>query len=122
VQRADVAVRSYVPLAGAPGFCAGLADSVHLTDIPEAVGTLTADPKDVEATLALTAAIDELTTARDAVRAGHGFLALDTALEQLATALRAARDGALSDAVGTAISSGLDDVGRLVQPACGFPT
>jgi hypothetical protein len=37
-------------------------------------------------------------------------------------ALGQARDGSLTDAVRTAISTGLDDVGRQVQPVCDFPT
>jgi hypothetical protein len=115
-------VQSYAPPSGAPGFCSTLAGSTHLTDLPEAVGTLTADPKDIEATLALTAAISELGDVLDGVREGVGFLELDTSLELLAAALRQAREGPLTDAVRTAISTGLDDVGRQVQPVCGFPT
>jgi hypothetical protein len=120
--RADVAVRSYAPPTGAPDFCAVLAGSTQLTGLPEALGTLTADPKDVEATLALTSAIDELHEVLDEVRTRPGFLALDEALQQLADALREARDGALTDAVRTLIADGLDDVGHQVQPVCDFPT
>jgi hypothetical protein len=121
VERADVAVRSYAPPSGAPDFCAVLAGSSHLTDVPSAVGTLTADPEDIEAGLALTAAIGELKDVLDGVRAHSGFVELDSSLEQLAGALRDAREGPMTDAVRTAISTGLDDVGRQVQPVCGFP-
>ena len=48
---ADAAVPSYAAPSGAPSFCADLAGTTHLTDIPEAVGRLTADPRDVEAAL-----------------------------------------------------------------------
>ena len=122
VERADVAVRSYASPSGAPGFCAALAGSTHLTGLPVAVGTLTADPGDVEARFALTAAISELQDVLDDVRTHPGFLALDRSLEQLAGALRKAGDGLLTDAVRTAIRTGLDDVGQQVQPACDFPT
>jgi hypothetical protein len=121
VTRADVAVRSYTPPSGAPGFCAALAASTHLSGLPEALGTLTADPNDVEATLALTSAIDELQDVLDEVRARPGFLALDRSLARLADAVREARDGPLTDAVRTAIGTGLDDVGHRVQPVCDFP-
>jgi hypothetical protein len=121
LERADVAVRSYAPPSGAPGFCTALAGSTHLTDVPSAVGTLTADPEDIEAGLALTAVIGELTDVLDGVRAHPGFLELGRSLEQLAGALREAREGPLTDAVRTAITTALDDVGRQVQPVCGFP-
>ena len=122
VTRADVAVRSYTPPSGAPGFCAALAGSTHLSRLPEALGTLTADPDDVEATLALTSAIGELQDVLDEVRDRSGFLALDRALAQLTNAIRDARDGPLTDAVRAAIGTGLDDVGHQVQPVCDFPT
>ena len=122
VTRADVAVLSYSPPAGAPGFCAALAASTHLRGLPEALGTLTADPNDVEATLALTSAIGELQDVLDEVRARPGFLALDRSLTQLTDAVREARDGPLTDAARTAIGAGLDDVGHRVQPVCDFPT
>ena len=122
VVRADVAVRSYTPPSGAPGFCAALAGSTHLTRLPEALGTLTADPNDVEATLALTSAIGELQDVLDEVRSGPGFLALDRSLAELTDAVREARDGPLTDAVRAAISDALDDVGQRAQPVCDFPT
>jgi hypothetical protein len=115
-------VRSYASPSGAPGFCAALAGTTKLTGLPLAVGTLTADPTDVEAGLALTAVIDELQVVLDEVRAESGFLPLDAALEGLTGALREAREGSLTDALRTAISAGLEDVGRLAQPVCGFPT
>ena len=58
----------------------------------------------------------------DDVRTHPGLLALDRSLEQLAGALRKAGDGLLTDAVRTAIRTGLDDVGQQVQPVCDFPT
>lgn len=122
VTRADVAVLSYSPPSGAPDFCAALAGSTHLTGLPEALGTLTADPDDVEATLALTSVIGELQDVLEEVRARPGFLALDRALARLTDAVREARDGPLTDPVRAAIGTGLDDVGHQVQPVCDFPT
>jgi hypothetical protein len=121
-ERADAAVPSYAAPSAAPGFCAELAGTTHLTDLPVAVGTLTADPQDVEAGLALSAAIDELKAVLDEVRDAPDFAALGTSLEELVAALREAREGSLTDDVRTAIRSGLDRVGHLVQPACDYPT
>jgi hypothetical protein len=120
--RADVAVRSYAPPSGAPGFCSTLAGTTHLPDLPEALGTLTADPEDVESTLALTAAIGELTYVRNEVEDGPDVTDLVSSLDGLVSALRQARERPVTDAVRTAISTGLDDVGRQVQLLCGFPT
>ena len=119
---ADAAVPSYAAPSGAPVFCADLAATTHLTDIPEAVGRLTADPRDVEAGLALTAAMAELDAVIDRVRVTVGFRELDTSLEVLVGALEHARDGSTTEAVRTAISTGLDDVGRKTQAVCGFPS
>ena len=90
--------------------------------MPAAIGTLAADPDDVEAGLELAAAIDELQAVADHVPARAGYLAVGTSLEKLVTTLRRARDGRLTHAVRTSISTGLDDVGRQAQTLCGFPT
>jgi hypothetical protein len=118
----DVAVRAYSPPAGVPGFCALLADSAYLTELPEAVGTLTVEPGDVEAKLLLTAAITELDGVLADVRERPGFLALERSVDELLTTLRDARDERLTETARTAIVSGLDDIGHQVQPICGFPT
>jgi hypothetical protein len=120
-QRADVAVRAYAAPSGAPAFCDALADTTQLTSLPVVLGTLTADPQDVEANLALTAAVGELQDVLDDVRARRGFSALGTSVEDLIAALRQARDGQLTDAVRAWIGTRLDDVGRQVQPVCDFP-
>jgi hypothetical protein len=118
----DVAVQAYTPPSTAPGFCTGLADSSQLPQLPEAVGTLIAEPGEVEATLVLTGAITELEGLLDDIREGPGFVALDRSAEALVTTLRDARDGRLTETVRIAITEGLDDVGRRVQAVCDFPT
>ncbi|TQN44384.1 hypothetical protein FHU33_3886 [Blastococcus colisei] len=115
--RGDVAVPSYAGVAGAPPYCARLAGSTALPGIPTAVGLLAGDPGNVEAEVDLTAAIDELRAVLDDVRP-----ALDDAVGELVAALTAARDQGLTEAVRDDISAGLDELGTLVQPACGFPT
>jgi len=120
--RVDVAVQAYTPPSSAPGFCADLADSSRLPHLPEAVGTLIAEPGEVEATLVLTGAITELEGLLDDIREGPGFLALDRSADELVSRLREARDGRLTETVRIAITDGLDDVGRRVQAVCDFPT
>jgi hypothetical protein len=119
LKRADVAVQSYAAPSGAPGYCASLAGSTHLTDVAVALGTLTARPGDVEAKLALTAAAEDLRAVDDELTEDDA--ALDAALEELAAALDRAEQGPITDSVRAAVSGGLDDVGRLVQPVCDFP-
>lgn len=121
-ERADVAVPSYAPPSGTPEFCALLAGTTRLTDVPAALGTLAADPGDIEAGLTMSAAIDELQGVVDRVPVRAGYLAVGTSLEQLITSLRTARDGQLTDSVRTSISMDLDEVGRQAQTLCGFPT
>jgi hypothetical protein len=118
----DVAVRAYSPPSGVPGFCALLADSTHLTGLPEAVGTLTVDPGNVEARLLLTAAIAELDDVLADIGEDPGFFLLDRSVDELLTTLRDVRDGGLTETARTAIASGLDDIGDQVQPVCEFPT
>jgi hypothetical protein len=119
--RADVAVASYVPPAGAPAYCARLAAATHLTDLPAAVGVLTAEPGDVETRLGLGAAIEELRSVLLEVRYAGGQSELDSSLAELVDALQQAGRGPVTDSVRAAIVHGLDDVGTRVQPLCGFP-
>ena len=118
-QRADVAVPSYAPSLGTPTVCAALAGTTHLDRLPTVIGTLIAQPRDVGAGLELTAVIDELKRVLDAAT---DQTALRGSLEQLLGALREARDEPLTDAVGTRISSGLDQLGSRAQSLCGFPS
>ena len=120
-ERADVAVLSYAPPSGAPGYCASLAGSTQLTRIPTAIGTLTARPRDVESKLALAAAADDLRIVGEQVPRNGGTAELGASIDDLLTALTDATDGPVTDSVRSAISTGLDDVGRLVQPVCDFP-
>jgi len=120
-ERADVAVLSYAPPSGAPGYCASLAGSTQLTRIPTAIGTLTARPGDVESKLVLAAAADDLRVVGEQVPRDGGTAELRTSIEALVTALADATGGPVTDSVRSAISTGLDDVGRLVQPVCDFP-
>ncbi|UOY03744.1 hypothetical protein [Blastococcus sp. PRF04-17] len=86
--------------------------------MPRAVGLLTARPRHVEAKLHVAAAAEELRAVRAEVGA-DGDLA--DALDGLVAALSSARTGPLTTSVLTSISSGLDDVGRLIQTSCDFP-
>jgi hypothetical protein len=122
VPRADAAVPSYAAPSGAPGFCATLAGTTHLTRLPVAVGTLTAQPQDVGAKLELTAAVDELNSVLDQVDGKPDLRALGTTVRELIGVLRDARDAPLTDAIRTKISTGLDDVGQRAQAVCGFPS
>jgi hypothetical protein len=122
VSRADVAVLSYAPPSGAPDFCTELAQTTHLTGLPVAIGTLTADPQDVEARLSLTATVDELRAVRADVPDQPGLLGLSTALDDLLDTLGDAQDAPLTDAVRTAISTRLEAFGVQAQPLCGFPS
>jgi hypothetical protein len=118
---AGAAVQSYAPPSGAPGYCASLADTTHLTDVPVALGTLTARPGDVEAKLALRAAVDDLQAVGEEVPRTAGSAELGTALDALVAALDRAERGPITDSVRSAVGTGLDDLGRLVQPVCDFP-
>jgi hypothetical protein len=117
-RRTDVAVHSYAAPDGAPGYCTLLAGSLHVTLLASAVGTRTARPGDVEAKLDLGAAAEELTAVRNEVDPDGP---LTDALDGLLAALSQARSGPLTETLRTEISTGLDDVGRLVQPDCDFP-
>jgi hypothetical protein len=118
--RIDVAVQSYAPDEGVPGWCATLAGSTHLTDIAAAIGTLTAREGDVEAKLALAAAVDDVRAVADEI-AGGGQVDLAAAFDRLSKALTRAKDGPLTDASRAAVVTALDEAGRLVQPVCEFP-
>jgi hypothetical protein len=121
VERTDVAVQSYAPPSGAPGYCMLLAGSTHLVGIPVALGTLTSRPGDVEAKLFLSAAAGDLRAVGEQVARDGGTAALGAALDDLTAALARAGEGAVTDSVRSAIGTGLDDVGLLVQPVCDFP-
>lgn len=122
IDRTHAAVQSYAPPSGAPGYCTLLAGSTHLVGIPVAIGTLTARPGDVEAKLALSAAVGDLRAVGEEVARDAGTAALGAALDDLTAALTRAEAGPITDSVRSAVSTGLDDVGLLVQPVCDFPT
>ncbi|WP_324276340.1 hypothetical protein [Blastococcus brunescens] len=119
---ADVAVPSYRPTPDAPDYCDALAGSTHLAGVPAAVGVLAAERGDVEAELELTAAIDELRLIGDGVSDQGGSPRLRAAVDDLVDALNSARDDGVTTSVREVVSAALDDVGRLVQPACRFPS
>ena len=120
VSRVDVAVQSYSPAEGVPVWCVRLARSPNLTGIPAAIGALTAREGDVEAKLALAAAVDDVeAVAAEIPESGQADLA--GAFDRLGTALRQAQDGPLTESARAAVSTALNDVGRLVQPVCEFP-
>ena len=119
-RRADVALPSYTADGDAPEFCALLAGSTRLTVLPSALGRLAGEAGNVEARLDLSGAINELEAIHQDL--GSGDRELATALDDLVGALTRARDGSLTAGVRDAVSTGLDDVGRLTQPLCEFPT
>jgi hypothetical protein len=116
----DVAVQSYAAAEGVPGWCTRLARSTHLTDVPAAIGTLTARHDDVEAKLALAAAADDVEAVAAEIPEG-AQTDVTGALDRLAAALAQAADGPLTIVARDAVSGALDDLGRLVQPLCEFP-
>ncbi|WP_116449997.1 hypothetical protein [Blastococcus litoris] len=121
-QPADVAVPSYEQADGAPGFCDSLAGSRHLTAVAPAMGVLAAERGNVEAELELATAIDELRDVLEQVEDEGGSARLEAAIGDLVDALAAARDDGVTTAVRDDVAAALDDVGRLVQPVCRFPT
>ncbi|MGY1804206.1 hypothetical protein ACI78T_13100 [Blastococcus sp. SYSU D00922] len=121
-QPANVAVPSYEPAETAPEYCSSLADSSHLTEVPVAMGVLAGERGDVGAELDLTGAIDELRTVQEQVRDAGGSLRLEAAIDDLVESLTAARDRGVTSAMRDDVSTALDDLGRLVQPACRFPS
>lgn len=110
------------PPADAPAFCSVLAGARHVTDIPEAVGTLVADPTDTQQAWRLAQSTGELREARDAVRRGSGPAELAAALDDLVDALALAAAGPLDAGTKHRIADGLAAVGRHAQPSCEFPT
>lgn len=122
VRPGSVAVPSYTAAAGTPAYCAELAGSTHLTGIPAAVGVLAGRPGDVQAELELSAAIEELRTVLERIGDDGGAPRLELAVGELVDALAAARDGSLTSSVRDDLAAALDDVGRVAQPVCGFPS
>ncbi len=118
----DAAVASYVPPAGAPSFCSTLARGGDLVGVSRAMGVRTVAPQDVEATLALSGAITELRGVLGDMKSQGSPHGLEASVENLVNVLQQARDGTVTDALRTAVVSGLDDVGSRLQPICGFPT
>jgi hypothetical protein len=119
--RAEVAVPSYAAPESAPAFCARLAEGTDLIRVPGAMGVLTVTPQDVEATLVLSDAVTEVRGLLDAVREDGGHPQIEAAVDRLVAALQDTTSGSVTDTVRTAVVTGLDEVGRRVQPLCGFP-
>lgn len=119
--RADVAVPSYTPPTGAPGFCSVLAANTHLAAVPDAIGLLAATREDVRAGLDLHAAATELRAVLESVQSEGGHQDVGRALDDLIGALEDAASGTLTETDQGAVAAGLDDVGDRVQPLCGFP-
>jgi hypothetical protein len=120
-ERGDVAVASYGPPDGAPALCRGLADSVHIDDLPAALGTLTADPDDGAAVAHVADAAAELEDVLADVPDGKRYAELSAELEELLAAVQAATEDPVDDDLRLRISTRLDRVGALVQPVCAFP-
>jgi hypothetical protein len=122
VTRADAAVPSYAPPDDAPGFCLMLAGSPHVDRVATAIGTLAARPGDAEAKLDLATATDLFAAVREEIGTDEERARLGDALDDLVAALSDAGSGDVTETLRKAISSRLEDVGRLVQSDCDFPT
>jgi len=118
---ADVAVPSDAA-AGAPGYCSDLAGSTSLSLVPSAVAALDGGSGEVEARFDLTAAIDELRTVLAGVEDAGGQADLEAALHGLIDTLGGAAGAGNGTPVPDGVAEGLDEVGRLVQPVCRFPS
>jgi hypothetical protein len=120
-ERGDVAIASYAAPEGAPAFCRLLADSMHIDDLPDALGTLTAEPEDPTTVAQVADARAELQHVLTDVPDEERYAGLSAELEGLLVALRSATEGPVDDGLSSRISAGLDRVGALVQPVCVFP-
>jgi hypothetical protein len=120
-ERGDVAIASYGAPDGAPAFCRLLADSVHIDDLPLALGTLTADPEDRAAVAQVEEAHAELEDVLADIADEQRHTELSAALDDLLTAVRSATDDPVDEDLRTRISARLDRFGALVQPVCVFP-
>jgi hypothetical protein len=121
VERGDVAIASYGAPEGAPTFCHLLADSVHIGDLPLALGTLIADPGDRAAVAQVADAHAELEDVLADLPTGERYAEASAELEQLVGAVRSATEEPVDDGLRRRISAGLSGFGALVQPVCGFP-
>jgi hypothetical protein len=121
-ERGDVAIASYSPPDGTPEFCRLLADSVHIDDLPVALGTLTAYPEDRNAVAEVEDALAELEDVLVDIPDGERYAGLSDGLDDLVTAVRKATEDSVHDGLRTRISTRLDRFGTLVQPVCRFPS
>ncbi|TFV68180.1 UNVERIFIED_ORG: hypothetical protein E4P37_00380 [Bacillus sp. AZ43] len=118
---AEVAVPSYAA-TDSPGYCAALAESTHLTRIPAAVGLLAGGSAEAEPRFELTEAIDELQTVLGQVEDAGGWPRLEAVIANLSEALTTAKEPGGVTRVHDGVREGLDELGRIVQPVCGFPS
>jgi hypothetical protein len=119
---AAVAVPGYDAPPQAPDFCAGLAGSTHLAEIPAAVGQLAVDQDSASAVGELEGAIADLEVVLDDVADDDGNADLTAALEDLLASVHAATRNPVDDGLRDRLSSRLDALGDAVQPQCEFPT
>jgi hypothetical protein len=118
----EPAVAAYRAPAGAPAFCARLAGSTRVTDVPLAIGRLTADPGNRHAVAQLRYAGGDLEAVLADVSGQDRYDDVAVGLEDLLAALHSATVNPVDDALGTRIVDRLAAVGTLVQPVCEFPT
>ena len=116
------ALPGYDAPSGAPAFCALLAGSTHLAQVPSALGTLAVDPSDPAARQVLAAAVDDLRAVLDDVRSDVAHADLETAVEDLVGTLTEAAGGRLGDGTGEVVGAALTAIGEQAQPVCEFPT
>jgi hypothetical protein len=119
--RGEVAIASYSAPEGAPTFCHLLAGSVHIGDLPLALGTLIADPGDRTAVAQVADAHVELEDVLADLPTGERYAEVSSELEHLLDAVRSAMQEPVDDGLRRRISAGLNDFGALVQPVCEFP-
>jgi hypothetical protein len=120
-ERGDVAIASYSPPDGTPAFCQLLADSVDVDDLPVALGTLTADPRNRDAVAQVADALAELEDVLAAVPDEEPYAEPAAGLEDLVQAVESATENPVDDVVRTRISTRLDRFGAQVQSVCDFP-
>jgi len=119
---AAVAVPGYAAPSGAPDFCARLAETEHVGQLPVAVGRKTVRDSDTSAVSTLQLAIGELEDVLDEVSDEDRHASVSAALEDLLAAAHAATEHPVHDALVDRLTGSLKALGDEVQPLCTFPT
>lgn len=108
--------------AAAPRWCDQLSGSRSIAALPEDLGRLTVDPRDLVAQEDIGQARTDLRGLLGALRADHAPTAATTALEDLVAALGTVTDAHPAPDTTNRIGTDLTAAGRAVQAVCEFPT